>query len=460
MTLLVPNLETRIGIKVYATRSSGIGGTIKRGAEDFIVEEMLVDGSKATIDSRPKVNPLGSSYVKDGFLICLLVKRNWDTISAAKAIADQLRVGIDRIHFAGLKDAKATTAQYVTIEGVSPSDVEKVHLKDITLLSIGHLHHELSQFYLLGNSFQLRISRIARSESTVRRRIRRVTEELDQEGGVPNFFGHQRFGTIRPITHQVGKAILKGDFNKAAMLFLAKPSPLEHPESGRARKALQSTGDFRQALKDYPAQLRYERSMLAHLVRNPDDYVGAFRRLPLRLFELFTEAYQSYLFNELLSRRLMQGLSLTRVETGDHVVNVERSGLPVLTTSKIASSENISEMNSAIKAGRMRLAIPLLGYRHKHSIGVNEEIEKQILEEEDISMSDFKVHATPEVSLKGKLRAAVAPLSDFFLESVGPDSTEPAGLEANIRFNLYRGSYASIVLRELMKPHSLVKAGF
>jgi tRNA pseudouridine13 synthase len=287
-----------------------------------------------------------------------------------------------------------------------------------------------------------------------------VTEELDQEGGVPNFFGHQRFGTIRPVTHQVGKAILKGDFKKAAMLFLAKPSRLEHPESRLARKALQSTGDFRRALKDYPAQLRYERSMLAHLVRNPDDYVGAFRRLPLRLLELFTEAYQSYLFNELVSRRLMQGLSLTRAETGDHVVSVERSGLPMLTMPKMVTSESILETNSVIQAGRMRLAFPLLGYRHKHSTGVNEEIEKQILEEEEISTSDFKVHAIPEASLKGKLRAATAPLNDFLLESASPDSTGLSALEVNMHFTLYRGAYASVVLRELMKPHNLVKAGF
>jgi tRNA pseudouridine13 synthase len=457
--LLVPELERQIGIKVYATRSSGIRGTIKRNPEDFIVEEMLVDGSKATINNRSKLNSLGSS-AKDKFLICILVKRNWDTISAVKAVADQLRIGEHRIQFAGLKDARAATAQYVTIEGVSPSDLEIVHAKDFTLLPIGYLHYELSQFYLLGNSFQLRISRIDLSDSTVRRRIRRVTEELSQQGGAPNFFGHQRFGTIRPVTHQIGKKILKGNFEKAAMLFLAEPSRLEHPESRRARKALQSTRDFKRAMKDYPVQLRYERSMLAHLARNPDDYVGAFRRLPLRLLELFTEAYQSYLFNELLSRRLIRDQSLTRVETGDRVVNVEHSGLPMLTTSKIVTNESISETNRAIQAGRMRLAIPLLGYKHKHSAGINEEIEKQILEEEDISTNDFKVHAAPEISLKGKLRAAVALLNDFRLETASPDPAEPSALEANIHFTLYRGSYASVILRELMKPCNLVKAGF
>ena len=79
-------------------------------------------------------------------------------------------------------------------------------------------------------------------------------QELDQVGGIPNFFGHQRFGTTRPITHLVGKAILKGDFEEAAMLFLAKPSLYEHPSSRQARtetarnKRFQAgAGEFSQA---------------------------------------------------------------------------------------------------------------------------------------------------------------------------------------------------------------------
>lgn len=460
MVLQVPRLERQIGIEVYATHSLGIAGVIKRCAEDFVVEEMLVDGSKAAVNQRSELNALGSSPAEDRFLICVLVKRNWDTISAVKAVADQLGTGMGRIHFAGLKDARAITAQHVTIEGVSPDDVKRVQLKDVKLRPLGYLRSELSQFYLLGNSFRLRVSRIAHAESTIRRRIRSAAEELDQAGGFPNFFGHQRFGTIRPITHQVGRAIVRGDFESAAMLFLAKPSRLEHPESRMARKALWATGDFRRALKDYPKQLRYERSMLAHLARKPDDYVGSFRRLPVRLFQLFPQAYQSYLFNRLLSGRVSRELRLNQAAVGDHVVSVERSGLPMAGMHRTVSTENTAEISKAIQAGRMRLVIPLLGYRHKHAVGLNEEVEKRILEEDGISLSGFRVKAAPEISLRGNLRAAVAPLNSFRLERIVSDSVEPTRLTARMRFTLYRGSYASVVLREFMKPLDLVKAGF
>ena len=133
-------------------------------------------------------------------------------------------------------------------------------------------------------------------------------QELEALGGIPNFFGHQRFGTTRPITHLVGKALVRGDFEEAAMLFLAKPSVHEHPASRQARQELQSTKNFKQALENFPKQLRFERLMLNHLADNPDDFVGAFQRLPVKLQELFVQAHQSYLFNRFLSERIKHGL--------------------------------------------------------------------------------------------------------------------------------------------------------
>lgn len=458
--MLVPELEKQIGIEVYATRSPGIGGVIRRSIEDFVVEEVLVDGSRATMGQSAGLHPLGSSCVKNRFLLCVLVKHNWDTISAVKVVADQLGIRVDQVQFAGLKDTRAVTAQHVTVEGIAADEVERVRIKDIEFRAVGYLRSELSQFYLSGNSFQMRISAISHPESTVRKRIQQMIEEVGQVGGFPNFFGHQRFGTTRPITHLVGKAIVKGDFKKGAMLFLAKSSPSEHADSRQARETLKMNGDFRRALKDYPKQLRYERLMLRHLVVKPYDYVGAFRRLPSKLLELFPQAYQSYLFNKHLSRRLMLGLMPNKVEVGDCAVNVERSGLPILTMHKIVGTENLAEINNQIQAGKMRLALPLLGYKHKRSICLDGEIEKQILEEESISVREFKVNDMPEISLRGKLRAAITPLNNFQLEEITADSFNPSRVMANMNFTLYKGCYATIILRELMKPRNLVKAGF
>ena len=452
-----------MGIEVYATSSSGVGGVIRQFVEDFLVEEIMVDGSKAEVNisgSCVKRKVLGSSLTENGYLLCILIKRNWDTFLALKAVADQLGINVKHIRIAGIKDAKALTAQYITIEGVSSEEIKKVRIKDIEIRPIGYFHSKISSYYLLGNQFSITIRAISHSKSIIEKRVTRAIEELERTGGVPNFFGHQRFGTTRPITHLVGKALIQGNFKEAAMLFLAKPSLHEHQESRQARQQLYATQDFKHALKNFPKQLRYERLMLKHLTKKPEDFIGAFKRLPTKLRRLFPQAYQAYLFNKFLSKRIERELLLSKAEIGDYVLHVERSGLPMLKMHKITCSETVTEINRAIQDGKMLLAIPLIGFKQQPSKGAQGEIEKQIIEEEGISPENFKVEVMPEISLKGGLRTALVPLNNFVLKEISKDSINPSKRKAKLSFTLYRGSYATIVLRELMKSRNLIKAGF
>ncbi|MGB9713525.1 MAG: tRNA pseudouridine(13) synthase TruD [Candidatus Bathyarchaeales archaeon] len=456
----VPKIEKLMGIEVYATHSLGISGVIREFVEDFVVEEVLVDGTKAKIKQQNAGSRAFNQSVNERYLLCVLVKRNWDTFEALKAVARQLNIRLRQIHIAGIKDAKAVTAQHITIEDVSPEDVKKVNIKDIEIHPVGFFRHKLSSYYLLGNSFNITIRALRQPKSTIQRRITETVKELEELGGVPNFFGHQRFGTTRPITHLVGRAMVKGDLRKAVMLFLAKPSLNENPESRQAREQLWKSKDFRKALKNFPKQLRYERLMLKHLAKKPDDFVGAFKTLPIKLQMLFPQAYQAYLFNKFLSQRIASELPLDKAEVGDYVVSVQRSGLPLLTMYKVVKSEAIAEVNEALKAGKMRLALPLIGFKQKPSQGVQGEIEKQILEEEGITPENFQIHFMPEISSKGELRTTLTPINSFQLREISVDSANPPKNKAKLSFMLYRGSYATILLREIMKPRNPIKAGF
>jgi tRNA pseudouridine13 synthase len=290
--------------------------------------------------------------------------------------------------------------------------------------------------------------------------VLKTVEELEMMGGIPNFFGHQRFGTTRAITHAVGKAIVKGNLKKAAMLFLAKPSPFEHPESRQARKELRKSKDYSKALRDFPRQLRYERLMLEHLTARPNDFSGAFRRLPIKLRQLFIQACQSYLFNKSLSKRIQDGFFLNKAETGDYVINVDHNGLPVPATQKIASASTLSEINNSIKAGKRRLAIPLIGFRQRLSQGVQGEIERRILLAESISEKDFRITGLPEISLRGGLRTVATPVFSFSLDQISREQVHLGKCTARLSFALNRGSYATVLLRELMKTRNPIKSGF
>jgi hypothetical protein len=66
--LPVPRIEKLLGIDVYATETSGIGGVIRRSVDDFSVEEVLVDGSKAKIEKAADSRVLGASHSKQKML--------------------------------------------------------------------------------------------------------------------------------------------------------------------------------------------------------------------------------------------------------------------------------------------------------------------------------------------------------------------------------------------------------
>jgi tRNA pseudouridine13 synthase len=437
----------------YATKTEGIGGVIKESADDFVVEEVLLDGSKASASGTVPSRVIGSSAQKQRYLLCLMVKRNWDTFIATKNVAKALGIDQGRVQFAGIKDARAVTAQHITIENVSAEDAARIDVKDVTVKPIGYIREMLSLFYLLGNNFTITAKNIEVPSETAQERVQQTIQELTQIGGIPNYFGHQRFGTTRPVTHRVGRALSQGNFEEAAMLFLANPGPYEHPHSKAARQQLQDTHDFKWAAQNYPKQLRFERMMLAHLAENPTDYVGAFRRLPDKLQALFVQAHQSYLFNRFLSERMKHGLPLNEAVVGDFAVGVERTGLPMTTMEKAVTEANLAQVNQSIKAGKLRVALPIYGAKQRLSGGVMGEIEQEVLQSEGIGSEPVWLNELTRVGGKGGLRTALTPVKDFKLLNA-------ADGKAQVSFMLLRGCYATILLREIIKPQNPATAGF
>ncbi len=64
-----------------------------------------------------------------------------------------------------------------------------------------------------------------------------------------------------------------------------------------------------------------------------------------------------------------------------------------------------------------------------------------------------------EVRAKGGLRTVISPIKSFSI-SLREKESVSSTMRVDASFMLYRSSYATIVLRELMKPRNPVKAGF
>lgn len=390
----------------YLSKSPGIGGKIKQLPGEFIVEEILPDGTVLELYTRiERVGEPGGKYTH-----FVLQKKDWSTSSALKRIAKALRVGQKRFSYAGTKDKAAITTQRVSVFGVSPDELSSLALMDLQVNGAWGAKEGVRLGELAGNRFRVTWhGEGAGAEG-------RVSEAFSELGGkFPNYFGPQRFGSTRMNTHRVGELILRGRMQEAAMHFLAEVGEEEHKEAREARSNLLESGDFPAALKEFPKHLRLERSMLAHLSENQDDYVGAFRKLPRQMLLLFVHAFQSYLFNESLSERIQDGM--VRKEDGEFFCASDSYGFP-----------------EPSNAGVDWLCGKLLGYDSRPNGR-----EKEILQRHDISLDAFRVQEMPELSSRGSFRPLLSPIRDFkFGEGV-------------FRFSLPPGSYATSALREFMK---------
>ena len=452
----VPQLEKEVGIKTYGTQSAGIGGKIRQLLDDFVVEELLVDGSLAEVSAPVESwEPAGEGR----YLICVLVKRRWDTFLAVRTVAERLRISQKRIRFAGIKDTKALTAQHISLQNVSPNKVLDVQIKDITVYPQRFSRERMYSQLIRGNRFHITIRGIDHPASVIEERAKSVQEEIERLGGVPNFFGHQRFGTIRPNTHQIGKYLTRGDAEKAALVFLAEPSIHENPEAREARQQLQDTMNFEEALERFPRFLRYERFMLRHLTKCPNDFVGAFRELPRRLRKLFVQAYQSYLFNRFLSERIRKGIPLNEPQIGDYTIKLDENGIPTEEYDQ-ATETNLQTIEQLVKEGKMCVAAPLVGPEQPPSKGIQGEIEQAILESENVTPEQFKIPFMPEATAEGRVRAILNPVLNLLQEEISKDKENTGKQMMKLGFTLNRGSYATVILREFMKPQDLITAGY
>jgi len=148
---------------------------------------------------------------------------------------------------------------------------------------------------------------------------------------------------------------------------------------------------------------------------------------------LFISAYQSQLFNEYLAERLNDNLFSTVLE-GDLLQKRDSGG--------VFTSEDTSIDQARFTSGEVGLCGPMFGHKTKMPLPQSPALarEERILEREDLSLQSF-------AHLKKLAMGARRPLSvvlDDVRVSIQEDSLE-------IAFSLPPGSYATTIMREIMK---------
>lgn len=404
---------------MYFTKTKPLKGTIKHRYSDFIVKEIDLNSKvcrTVSEDFNEEIiipeNPQNKSY-----LHCTMQKINVDVQNAIKSLSLFLQCGKSRISFAGLKDKRGITSQRISIFEPNIEKLKTFKYKQIKLFDFSWEDNKIDLGNLNGNEFVI----IVRDIDLSKEEIMKLFDDfkLQVKKGIPNYFGEQRFGGIRQITHKVGKLLFEGKTKDALLLYLGQTNDKESEEIKSARE-LTKEGKYVEAFKKFKGnEFRYERAILNSLIKEPNDFLKAFQQLPKNLMILFPHAYQSFLYNKYLDLRIKKGFFNVKLDD-DVIENNEIQG-------------------------------PIFGYDFLISNGENGNLEKQILNEENINLEQFKVQNFPQMSVQGLNRNISLQINNLQLLEIKEDEFFLGKNCLKISFNLTKNSYATVVLNELMK---------
>ncbi|MCP4748892.1 MAG: tRNA pseudouridine(13) synthase TruD [Desulfobacteraceae bacterium] len=161
-----------------ASEIEPIGGVIKAQPEHFQVEEVL------------PYEPCG-----EGEHVFVTLRRSgWNTVDAARMLAEAMKVRAGDVGWGGRKDKQAVTTQTFSVHlplNKTLQDVSRM-LKTLPfeILKIARHKNKLKTGHVASNRFRILLSQTAPGALSQAQSIAAILKEK----GLPNFFGPQRFG--------------------------------------------------------------------------------------------------------------------------------------------------------------------------------------------------------------------------------------------------------------------------
>ena len=415
-----------VGSESFFSKTSGIGGKLRKKSEDFNVEEVVsIPGRSHWIWMQDSSN--GKHQ------IVKIKANNWDTHVLVKELSRKLNIGQKSIGFAGTKDKRAITTQHFSVK-TSRENLSAINLENIELEFLHSSIKPIRLGNLVGNKFKIKVTSSSNNDH-----ITNIFSEL--EGFFPNYFGIQRFGAVRPITHIVGEKIVQGDYEGAVLDYLTLGSPNFGGHEGR--EYLSETKDFTKSLEKFPPHMLFERQLLGHLSRNKGDYTGAILQLPESLSKMLVHGYQSLIFNKVLDMRIKEGMDACLPQIGDYVMPADGYGGPDQRVTIEVTERNQSKLSKRCREGKAWVAGLLPGANSNFSKGRQGELEKEVMNAFGVEFKDFIIDEIPELSSYGMYRPLFQKYNDI---EVDYDSDNPV-----FSFWLHKGTYATSFLREIMK---------
>ncbi len=395
---------------------SGTGGVIKTRPEDFFVEEL----------------PLYPAASEGDHTYILIEKRGLGTRDAIDRLARALNVPRRDIGSAGLKDTHAVTRQWLSVEHVDPERVRGLDVADIRIRQVTRHTNKLRLGHLAGNRFVIKLRELTMPLDQAARTAEQVLSILMQKG-VPNYYGPQRFGN-RVDNHLIGKAVIDNDANRAIDLFIGAPDPrLDSAVMLQARQ-LYLDGRYQEALDAWPRQIVERRRILKALIANRGNKKRTFKVMDRHLKGFFVSAYQSAVFNRVLTARMPD---IDKLLPGDMAYKHENGAC--FRVEDAAAEQPRCDRFEISPTG------PLLGQRTTRLEGPAAQIEEPILKAEGLGEEQFR--QMKKLGARGGRR----PLRFQPRGVAVATGTDDLGPYLELRFELDSGCYATTLIAEITK---------
>jgi tRNA pseudouridine13 synthase len=454
------SIEEQLGLSEWVTPAEGIGGILKSRVEDFRVEE---------VSKTPALDPKGR------FTVTRITMTNWETNRFLKRLSSACGISRNRVFTSGMKDKRAITTQMVVIDA-PVHKVEKVNIPDSIIEILGRTHQKVGMSDHDGNRFTIIVRGCCDKEGVpldgkeAMKRVNEIRKKMAIKLGIdafPNWIGPQRFGSNRPVTPEVGRAVVDGDYKKAVDLYLGMEGKNTKEEEADFRRMWRETEDVDGCLNIIPSRLGYERNRLERLVQKPGDYISAFKALPNSLQLLTVHSVQSLTFNYSLRERLREEMPIIYPTIGDIVAPVHANGRIDVSKMAYVSETNLDRCKRNCMSGRLVVTGPLPGLEAPLAEEKPGEVESFALKETGLDDVNWRIAKIPRLTSSGTRR----PLSVFFRNFSVEEATEiidlpserwikgtlegdrwnPEGACLRLKFSLPPGTYATVLMREFMR---------
>jgi tRNA pseudouridine13 synthase len=387
---------------------------LKTKPQDFRVHELLNEGV---------IGPAGEHRVY------LVHKRKQTSFEAAAELASLAGVTPADVSMAGLKDRQGVTVQHMSVRRGKELSVRSADLKIETL---GWAAEALTPEASRGNRFDVVVRELTGRQIT---RLRSSLPAI-REFGYPNYFDEQRFGNLRHRQGWIMLDLLRGDTEGALRRLLASASPFDSPEARRAKEGIwRCWGDWG-ACRDHAGRFGKHHSVFEHLRRKPDDWAGAFHRISTRERLIHLYAFQSHLWNLAVESWFEENLD----PRARFAVRTRESRL-VFPRASFAFPE-AWEGQFPLPGNRLEEVQDPQQLRHLRAA----------LAKYDLTPDSLFLEGVPGFALKHELRPIMIVPGNLKARPIKDGSEDPELQAVEMRFELPRGAYATMLVRRLVGP--------